>query len=395
MFVDFFYLLRSRGIKVSITEWLALMEALALDLSGTSLTRFYHLCRSVCVKNEAHFDLYDISFAEYFHDVEPPEDLTEKVLDWLKDPKFPRELTEEELAQLEVLDLETLREQFEERMREQEERHDGGNRWVGTGGTSPFGHGGQHPSGVRLGGEGRNRSAVQVATKRRFRNLRHDRVLDVRQLGIALRQLRRLTRDGRPDELDIDETIDMTAKNAGEIEMVFRPERKNTVKLLLLMDVGGSMTAYSQLCERLFSAAHAATHFKAFKYYYFHNCPYEALYSDMARREGEPTAKILQDLDKDWFCFIVGDAAMAPYELTAKGGAIDYFHYNDEPGYVWLQRISQRFPRSVWLNPEPKRYWESTMTTVMIREIFDMYSLSLDGIEEAIRELRQKRQETR
>jgi hypothetical protein len=288
------------------------------------------------------------------------------------------------------MDLDTLREQFEARMKEQKERHDGGNRWVGTGGTSPFGHGGQHPSGVRVGGQGGGRSAVQVASDRRFRNLRSDLVLDVRQIGVALRQLKRLSREGMPEELDLEESIDATARNAGDLELVFRPERKNNVKLLLLMDVGGSMTPYTKVCERLFSAAHAAKHFKAFKYFYFHNCPYDTLYTDMARREGRPTREVLNSLDKSWCCILLGDAAMHPYELSMPGGAINYYYNNSEAGIQWLARIAESLPRSVWLNPEPVRYWEMPSIR-MIQEVFDMFPMSLDGLGRAVSSLRTKK----
>jgi uncharacterized protein with von Willebrand factor type A (vWA) domain len=229
-----------------------------------------------------------------------------------------------------------------------------------------------------------------VASARRFRNLRHDVILDTRQIGVALRQLRKLRRDGVAEELDLEESIDETARNAGDIELVFRAPRKNTVKLLLLMDVGGSMTPYTHLCERLFSAAHAANHFKAFRYYYFHNCPYERLFTDISFGKTEDTKHLLEQLDREWYCMIVGDAAMAPYELTAIGGSVDYFHHNPEPGISWLQRIAERFPRSAWLNPDPVPYWDTTYTTRVIRDIFSMYPLTLDGLEEAIRDIREK-----
>lgn len=390
MFIDFFFYLRQRGLKVTITEWMSLLEALTKGLAGESLVGFYHLCRSVCVKSEAYFDLYDQAFAEYFHDLDAPQTLLDEVLEWLEDPVFPRELTPEELAQLKTLDLEALRKLFEERLAEQEERHDRGDRWIGTGGASPFGHGGTHPSGMRVGGSGGGRSAIQIAASRRFRNLRSDIVLDTRQISVALRRLRKLARDGVPEELDLDETVDATARNYGDIDLIFRPERKNTVKLLLLMDVGGSMTPYTRLCERLFSAAHAASHFKAFKAYYFHNCPYSTLYEDMERRKGEPTGDILNNHDHTWTCIMVGDAAMAPYELTMVGGAINYFHNNPETGLTWLQKISERYPRCCWLNPEPEQYWGLTSTT-LIREIFEMYPLTLSGLDDAVHFLRTKK----
>ncbi len=232
---------------------------------------------------------------------------------------------------------------------------------------------------------------MQVATKRRFQNLRHDRILDVRQIATALRQLRRLTRDGREEELDIDETVDATARNVGDLEIVFRPPRKNTVKLLLLMDVGGSMTPHTRLSELLFSAAHAASHFKAFQHYYFHNCPYEKLYTDISQRKGVSTLEVLQNLDRKWYTVIVGDAAMSPYELTSSGGSIDFFHYNEEPGIRWLQRIRERFPRSVWINPDPPRYWGVTQSTIMIQDIFEMHPFTLDGLGDAISYLRKQK----
>ena len=390
MFVDFFYHLRRRGLPVSVTEWMALMEALRAGLGRDSLLGFYSLCRSVCVKSEAHFDLYDQCFAEHFKGIEAPEGALDQVLDWLNQPIPALELTPEQIAMLEQLDLEELRRQFEERLAEQNERHDGGSRWVGTGGTSPFGHGGTHPGGVRVGGEGRNRSAMQVATARRFRNLRHDVVLDVRQIGLALRRLRQLAREGRPDELDLDGSIDATAKNAGELELVMHPERKNTVKLLLLLDVGGSMTPFTRLSERLFTAAHKASHFKAFKHYYFHNCVYERVYTDIEQRKAVPTKKVLADLDPSWFCLIVGDASMHPVELTHPGGAIDYWERNQEAGITWLERIRARMPRSVWLNPVSEPFWDQVSVQIIRRE-YPMFELTLDGLGEAVQHLRHVR----
>ena len=331
MFVDFFYHMKDRGLPVSMTEWLTLMRALSEGHGVGSLDRFYSLCRAVCVKSEAHFDLYDQCFAEHFHGVHVTEGALDEILEWLQDPKSLRNLTPDEIEALKQLDLEELRREFEKRLQEQKGRHDGGNRWIGTGGTSPFGHSGTNPGGVRIGGGGGNRTAVQIASARRFQNLRHDVQLDVRQIGMALRQLRRLGREGVPDVLDLDGTIDRTARDGGEIDLVFEPDRKNTVKLLLLMDVGGSMNPYTRLSERLFSAAHGASHFQAFRYFYFHNCPYEKLFTDYVRGKGEPTEKVMAEIDATWICFVVGDAAMAPYELTARGGAIDYRHENPEP----------------------------------------------------------------
>ena len=387
MLIDFFLLLRARGLPASTTEFLALMRALSMGLAEVNLTRFYALSRSLLVKNEAHFDLFDRVFAEYFKDVEFVEILPDALLDWLANAIEPKRLTPEELAALERLDLEELRKRFEEMLRKQQERHDGGNRFIGTGGSSPFGHSGQHPSGVRVGGSGGGRSAMQVAESRRFRNLRKDRVLDTRQIGMALRRLRRLKRDGHEEELDLEETIDATARDAGEIQLVFRPPRENNVKLLLLMDVGGSMDPFVELCEQLFSAAHAATHFKKFKYYFFHNCVYGRLYSDMIRLKGRPTGEVLLEIDNSWRVVFVGDAYMHPYELYETGGAIDYSQHNTQTGYNWLLRFRDRVPRSVWLNPEPRRIWNAP-TISAVRSVFPMFELTLDVLSDAVDVLR-------
>ena len=387
MLIDFFLLLRARGIPASTTEFLHLMKALSMGLAQVSLPRFYALSRSLLVKNEAHFDLFDRVFAEYFEGVEFVDILPDALLDWLANAIEPRRLSPDELAALEKLDLDELRKRFEEMLQKQKERHDGGSRFIGTGGTSPYGHGGQHPSGVRVGGQGGGRSAMQIAGKRRFRNLRKDRVLDTRQIGLALRRLRRLQRDGHEEELDLDETIDATARNAGDIELVFRPPRENNVKLLLLMDVGGSMDPFVELCEQLFSATHAATHFKQFKYYFFHNCPYGRLYKDMIRMMGRPTGEVLLEIDNSWRVIFVGDAYMHPYELYETGGAIDYSQHNTQTGYNWLQRFRERVPRSVWLNPEPKRIWNSP-TISAVRSVFPMFELTLEGLGDAVDVLR-------
>jgi uncharacterized protein with von Willebrand factor type A (vWA) domain len=393
MFDEFLFLLRRRGLAVSPTEWIAVLSALEQGLAGESLTSFYHVCRALVVKDESKFDLFDQAFAEYFRGVEGRPGALEHVLAWLAaDPVFPRPLTPEERARMSALDLEALRRRFEERAARQRERHDGGSRHIGTGGTSPFGHSGAHPAGMRVGGPGGARSAVQVAMRRAFANLRHDRTLDVRHVSVTLRQLRRLAREGSPDELDVEATVDRAGRNAGDIELVFRRPRKNTVKLLLLMDVGGSMTPHTRTCEVLFSAAHAARHFKAFRPYYFHNCPYERLYSDIELRRGPATRALLAELDATWSCIVVGDAAMAPTELTAAGGSIDAYHMNEEPGLTWLARIRERFPRSVWLNPDPPPpdgWWHAT--TRWIRQVFPMYHLSASGLSAAVTRLRAAR----
>lgn len=390
VFLDFFYHLRSAGLKVGTTEWLSLLDAVTLGHARTNVGTFYHVARALVVHRESDFDRFDRAFAEYFHGLESQFSLDDELMAWLEDPKLPRELTDAERASIPSLDLETLRRTFEERLKEQKERHDGGNKWIGTGGTSPFGNSGANPAGIRVGGTGGSRSAVAVASQRRFQNLRNDRVLDFRQIGLALRRLRLLVRDTAPEELDIDRTIDATAKQMGDIELVFQPERRNRVRLLLLVDVGGSMDPFARLTEELFTAAHKATHFRSFRSFYFHNCPYGTLYRDMATGEGVSTAEVLDDVDREWIVLLVGDAYMHPWELTQSGGAI-YARSNErDSGLSWLKRIRERCPRSAWLNPEQQRIWDAPSIRI-VRSVFPMYPLTVDGITEAVDALRGSR----
>jgi uncharacterized protein with von Willebrand factor type A (vWA) domain len=386
MFVDFFYHLREFGLKVSTTEWLALMRALCEGHARANLNTFYHLARCLLVKRESDYDNYDRAFASFFSGIESGLDIDEKLLEWLENPIVPN-ISDEDREKMRAFDLEELASRLRELLEEQKERHDGGNRWIGTGGTSPFGHSGEHPTGIRVGGGGGGRTAVQVAGSRRYRNLRSDRILDTRQIGLALRRLKRLNKDEGPEELDLDETIDHSAKNAGEIELIFGPPRRNRIKLLLLMDVGGSMDPYMHLCERLFSAAHAANHFKKFEYRFFHNCVYNSLYTDMQTLKGEPTNDMLKKLDQTWSCVFVGDAWMAPSELTHRGGAIHFEHHNATSGLQWLKRMRERVPNSVWLNPEPRARWKAP-TISLIHHVFPMFELTVDGLTEAVDVLR-------
>ncbi len=398
MFIEFFYLLRARGVPVATQELLDLLHALSKGLDQQNLERFYVLGRSVLVKRVEHYDLWDQVFSEFFKDRPFSFDLdalTEEVTDWLKDPREMRELTDEEREALEALRRDELLKQLQNRLETQKERHDGGSHWIGTGGTSPFGHSGENPAGVRIGESGPGKKnggggAVAVAQARNFRNLRRDIKLDVRSIGVALRKLKLLTRDGRADELDLDGTIEATGKNAGDLEIVMRAPRKNKVKLLLLMDVGGSMTPYSRLCSRLFTAAHQASHFKQFKSYYFHNCPYGVLYEDMSQRQYTETREVFAQLDQSWKCVVVGDAAMAPDELMYSGGSIDLYHLNQRSGLSWLEELKELVPSTVWLNPDPLNYWEVTYTVRRIREIFDMYPLTLEGLDDAVARLKQR-----
>ena len=389
MFTDFFYTLKKRNVPVSINEWMTFIEALAKGYI-TNLNEFYYLARAMLVKSEGYFDHYDIAFQEYFRGIEAPADLLEQVLEWLKDPLNRMPLSEEEQAMLNSLDFDELLKQMEERLKEQTEQHDGGSYWIGRGGYSPFGHSGYHPAGIRIGGESRSRSAVQIAQERRFRNYRNDLTLDTRQVKIALKRLRQLSRIGPEDELDLEETINATAKNSGEIELIWQRSRKNAVKVLLLMDVGGSMEPFAQLCSQLFSAAHSSTHFKDFRYYYFHNCIYDNLYQNIERQESVSTDHLLRILEPDCKLLFVGDARMSPWELLERYGAINYYERNDTPGIVWLKRIAEHFTHCVWLNPEESRFWIHP-TVRMIGELFPMFPLTLDGLGQAVRRLVMKK----
>ena len=389
MFIDFFYILKKRRVPVSITEWMILMEALSRGYI-TNLDNFYYLARAILVKSEAYYDQYDVAFQEYFKGIESPQEITEQILDWLKDPINRMVLGEEEKALFDNMDLDELLKEFEKRLREQTEQHDGGGHWIGRGGTSPFGHSGYHPAGIRIGGESGGRHAIQIAQERRFKNYRSDLTLDVRQIKLALRGLRQLNRIGIEDELDLEKTIDTTAKNAGDIELVWRRSRKNAVKLLLLMDVGGSMNPYVHVCSRLFSAAHSVSHFKDFQYFYFHNCIYDYLYTDIERSEAISTSYLLHIFEPDYKIVLVGDARMATSELLSKYGAIYYYEQNETPGVVWLQQIAEHFTHCVWLNPEEAYFWNHP-TVLMMGKLFPMFELTLDGLSQAIKRLMVKK----
>ncbi len=389
MFIDFFYTLRRHKVPVSLTEWMTLMQALGQGFAQSSLDSFYTLSRALLVKDVGYYDAYDIAFKEAFHGIETPIEILDEILSWLQDPKVLANLTPEQLAMLPKLDLEELKRLFAERLREQQERHDGGNRMIGTGGTSPFGHNGKNPAGIRIQGEGGQRSAVQVAEDRRFQNYRNDRTLDIRQTQMALKKLRYLQRLGTEEELDLDETIDQTCRNGGEIELVFAPPRKNNAKVLLLMDAGGSMLPYTTVMEQLFSAAHQMTHFKDFQHYYFHNCIYEQIYTDMRMNKKESTRTLLQTLDADYKVILVGDAYMAPEELTDASGAIYYYHNNSTPGIEWLRRIQAHFKSCIWLNPIPERNWNRP-SIELVRKVFPMYELTLDGLDQGTKHLVRK-----
>lgn len=398
MFTDFFYQLRSEGLPVSLTEWMTFMEALNKGLAMSNLNVFYHLARTTLVKSEALFDRFDIAFAKYFSGIETDDALLNKVWEWLSNPLPPRGMSPEELERWRSLlgdvDLEELKRLFMERLKEQTEAHHGGGKWIGTGGTSPFGHSGYHPAGIRIGGESHARSAVKVAAERRYKALRQDETLGVRQFEVALRRLRQLSTkvDGPKDELDLDGTIQETCKNAGFLELVFDRGHKNKVKVMVLMDIGGSMYPYSQLCSQLFTAVHEASHFQDLRFYFFHNAIYDYLYLDYTcdTRKAVKTNQVLKNIGSDYKVILVGDACMAPSELTLPGGIIWWGMNNEEPGIVWLERLARHFPYSVWLNPIPASDWDHVygfQTLKMVRNVFPMYELTVDGLTQAIKKL--------
>ena len=395
MFVDFFYTLRKKGVPVSIKEFMSFIEALYNGHFQSSINHLYHIGKAFLVKSEAYFDAYDLAFNEYFGGIVTENIELDKVLGWLENPlnRLPKMSPEELMEfqkQLEEFkrthDLEEMMRQFRERLKEQKERHDGGHKWVGTGGYSPFGAYGYHPGGIRAGGESWMQSASKVAAERRFRNYRNDIILDVRQTKMALKKLRELKREGAQEELDIEETIDKTAKEGGEIELVFNRSRENSVRIILLMDTGGSMLPYTELCEKLFSASTQANHFKEFRYFFFHNCIYQDIYEDMANYKNVPTEKLFSLFNKNYKLILVGDARMAYSELFDVNGCIDYFSTNDRPGLEWLSRIRDHFPHSIWLNPTHRNFW-GHYTVDTIGKIFPMFELTIDGLKDAIKAL--------
>jgi len=387
MLIELFYELRHYGLKVGPQEWLTLMRALSIGLHDSGFTSFYNIARAILCKTENDYDLFDQVFSHYFKGVEvKAANLNEEILAWLKDAQGLLNLSPEELAAMEHLNLEELMKMFEERIREQTEQHNGGNRWIGTGGRSPFGWGGANPTGIRVGGESRGKSAMQVAMMRRFRNYRTDVILDIRQIKVALARLRELTREGTTAELDLDATVDETCKNAGELELVWRAPRKNNVRLLLAMDVGGSMDPHSRLVSRLFSAAYSSRHFKAFQPLYFHNCIYDEVFEDAAFRKPIPVDDLLQKHGPETKLLVVGDAMMHPVELFQPHGAIYYMQFNVRPGIACLRRLTDHFRRSVWVNPEPERYWRHP-TVNGIKDLFPMFPLTLDGLNSAVSSL--------
>lgn len=394
MFLEFFYLLRAKGLEVSINEWLSLISALDKGLAGSSLTGFYYLCRSIIIKTEADYDKFDAVFAEYFQGVETPEDLPEEFWKWLSDGELERDINDKGNGDDFFRELDELLQMFHERIEEQKEKHHGGNYWIGTGGTSPMGRGGYNKQGIRVGGRSRHKSAVQIAGERNFRDFRQDNILDIRQFQMAFRKLRQYSSrvEGERTELDIDQTIDKTCENAGLLEIVYDKPRKNTVKVLLLIDSDGSMLPYSRLCNQLFQALRKSNHFKDLKVYYFHNCIYDNLYNTPLCKRGDwiETNWVLSNLDSEYKVIFVGDAAMAPSELYRRGGNSVIGLWNDELGIEWLKKFKRRYKKQIWLNPIHESEWGwayGAQTIQAIGEVFPMFELSLDGLERGIKKL--------
>jgi uncharacterized protein with von Willebrand factor type A (vWA) domain len=387
MLVRFFFLLRSAGVPVSLTELLTLLEALKAGLGDLSAERFYYLARTCLVKDERYYDRYDKAFAAHFKGAEDLFALLQRELpqDWLA-KMAEREFTDAEKAEIEALGgWEELMETLRKRLEEQKERHQGGNKWIGTAGTSPFGAYGFNPEGVRAGQTGsRNRSAVKVWDKREFANLDDKVELGTRNIKMALRRLRRFARRGAPDELALSDTIDATARSGGWLDIKMQAERHNVVKVLLLLDIGGSMDDHVKTCEELFSAARSE--FKHLEHYYFHNFTYEALWRDNRRRYNEHmgTVEVMRTYGTDYKLILVGDATMSPYEITQPGGSVE--HWNAEAGSVWLQRLLKHYPKFAWINPQPQSRWRHTSSIEMTRELLEgrMYPLTLAGLDDAI-----------
>lgn len=397
--VPFLYELRKRRLKVGTQEVVRLAHAMKLGLHDNTLDGFYYLSRSILAHKESDLDPFDEAFLAHFKGIvretkKVVDELMQSLDDWLKDPKVLEELTDEQKEMLERLSPEEVRELFEKRLREQQGRHEGGNRWIGTGGTSPFGTGGQHPDGisVRSGGSkgGKGSSALGMADARKYRPYRSDLVLDVRQIEVALRKLRQYTRDGAEEELDIDATIDATANNGGELEIVMRPPKKSNIRVLLLMDVGGSMDPFAHTCSQLFSAAKRASNFRELKTYYFHNTVYGRVFESDSLMTPLEIPDLLEMVNDRWKLILVGDAAMAPGELLSSGPWGIPQSSNElkgiRSGLDWLALLSSKFHRSVWLNPDPPQYWNGG-TCRVIREVYPMFHLTIEGLGDAITHL--------
>ena len=386
MLVNFFQGLKDGGVPVTPRELLDLLAAMNKQLVFGSIDDFYNLSRAVMVKDEKYYDRFDRAFGLHFRDLEGVDDVIEALIpdDWLRS-EFVKQLSEEDKAKIESLGgLEKLIDEFKKRLEEQEKRHEGGNKWVGTGGTSPFGNDGFHPEGIRVGGQGKNKKAVKVWDRRDFKNLDDSVEIGTRNIKVALRRLRKFARTGSADELDLDDTISSTAKNAGLLDIKMVPERHNAVKVLLFLDVGGSMDPHVKVCEELFSAARSE--FKHLKHFYFHNFLYDNVWENNIRRHNQrtPLHDVMHKFGHDYKVVIVGDASMSPYEVVQPGGSVE--HWNEEPGAVWLERLRSTYEKCVWLNPVPEDEWQYTQSISITNQLMEekMYPLTLGGLEDAM-----------
>lgn len=391
MFTHFFHDLKAAGVPVSLREYLTLLEGLKVGLPDMSVENFYYLARTSLVKDERFIDRFDRVFGKTFEGLESLGEMgvdeQEIPEDWLRalNEKY---LTEEEKAEIEKLGgWDELMKTLEERLKEQTERHSGGNKWIGTGGTSPFGHSGYNPEGIRIGGKSRHKRAVKVWEKREFKNLQDDVEIGTRNIKVALRKLRKFARQGAADEFDLEGTIKSTVRS-GYLDVKMRPERRNTIKVLLFFDIGGSMDPHIRVCEELFSAAKAE--FKHLEYFYFHNFLYDFVWKDNSRRwtERMETHDVFNTYGDDYVVFFIGDASMSPYEITMPGGSVEYM--NEEPGAAWMQRLTRKYDRVAWLNPVPERQWGYTQSIGLVSELLEgrMYPLTLGGLDRAIAELK-------
>ena len=386
MFISLFNTLRSTGVPCSLRELLDLITAMEKQLVFADMEQFYFLSRAILVKDEKHYDKFDRAFDIYFKGIESLDDILEMLIpeEWLK-AEFEKHLTEEELAQIKTLGgLEKLLEEFKKRLEEQDERHQGGSKWVGTEGTSPFGNAGENPEGIRVGGEGGKGKAAKVWEARDFKNLDDNVELGTRNMKVALRRLRKLIRDSAQEEFDLDGTISETARKAGMLDVMFRPEKRNAVKVLALFDVGGSMDPHIKVCEELFSAC--KTEFKNLEYFYFHNFVYETVWKDNRRRQNEriSTEDIIHKYSSDYKIIFVGDATMAPYEITNPGGSIE--HWNEESGAMWMKRLVDVYEKVIWLKPVPEEHWEYSSSVELTRSIIEdnMFPLTIRGLEDSM-----------
>ncbi|MFZ2393670.1 MAG: VWA domain-containing protein [Rhodoferax sp.] len=400
MLIDFFYTLRAAKLPVSVKEFLTLLEALKLGVvgpktaqsddasaepSGYKIDDFYFLSRATLVKDEKHYDKFDRAFAAYFKGIELVTDFTQDIpLDWLRQT-LEKHLSPEEKSAIEKMGWDELMETLKKRLEEQKERHEGGSKWIGTGGTSPFGHGGYNPQGIRIGGPGKNKSAVKVWEQRAYKDYDDTQELGTRNIKVALRRLRKFAREGHVEELDLPDTIRATAANAGYLDIKMVPERHNNVKVLLLMDVGGTMDEHIARVEEMFSAA--KSEFKHLEFYYFHNCVYDFMWKNNRRRYAEKFATwdIIRKYNKDYKLIFIGDATMSPYEILQPGGSVEY--NNEEAGVEWLGRLTSAFPRFAWINPEPQGVWQYRQSISLVQQLMSqrMFPLTLKGLEDTMR----------